>query len=44
VIEDGLTTREEIDQIVRELYDFAADPTTLAGMPRIVQSWGRRPA
>jgi ubiquinone/menaquinone biosynthesis C-methylase UbiE len=44
VIEDGLATPEEIDRIVRELYDFAADPTTLAGTPRIVQSWGRRPA
>jgi len=43
VIEDGLATREEIDRIVHELYEFAADPSTLAGTPRIVQSWGRRP-
>jgi SAM-dependent methyltransferase len=43
VMEDGLATRDEIDRIVRELYDFAADPTTVAGTPRIVQAWARRP-
>jgi SAM-dependent methyltransferase len=42
VLEDGLATREEIDRVVRELYRFAADPNTVAGMPRVVQSWGRR--
>ena len=43
VLADGLATREEIDGVVRELYQFAADPNTVAGMPRVVQSWGRRP-
>jgi hypothetical protein len=43
VLEDGLATREEIDRIVRELYDQAADPSTVAGTPRVVQAWGRRP-
>lgn len=43
VIADGLASREEIDEVVRQLYEFAADPTTLAGTPRIVQTWGRRP-
>ena len=42
VLEDGLATRDEIDGIVRELYEFAADPTTLSSLPRIVQAWGRR--
>jgi len=42
VLEDGLTTRDEIDGIIRELYEFAADPATLASLPRIVQAWGRR--
>jgi SAM-dependent methyltransferase len=41
VLEDGLATREEIDEIIKELYAFAADRTTLAGVPRIVQTWGR---
>ena len=43
VLTDGLATRDEIDGIVRELYAFAADPDTLAGVPRVVQAWGRRP-
>jgi SAM-dependent methyltransferase len=42
VLEDGLATRGEIEQVVRELYAFAADPNTVAGMPRVVQAWGRR--
>jgi SAM-dependent methyltransferase len=41
VLADRLATREEIDGIVRELYEFAADTSTLAGMPRVVQAWGR---
>ena len=44
VLADQLATREEIDEIVRELYDYAADPMTIAGTPRIVQAWGRKPA
>jgi SAM-dependent methyltransferase len=43
VLEDGLETRAEIDELVRKLYAFAADPTTLAGAPRVVQASGRRP-
>jgi len=43
VLDDGLATRDEIDGIVRELYEFAADPATVAGMPRVVQAWGTKP-
>jgi predicted O-methyltransferase YrrM len=43
VLDDGLATGEEIDDLTRALYAFAADPDTVAGMPRIVQCWGRRP-
>lgn len=43
VLEEGLATREEIEEVVRELYAFAADPNTVAGVPRVVQAWGRRP-
>jgi hypothetical protein len=42
VLDDGLASQQEIDELVRELYDFAADPSTVAGMPRVVQAWGRR--
>ncbi len=44
VLQEQLATREEIDQIVRELYDYAANPMTIAGTPRIVQAWGRKPS
>jgi SAM-dependent methyltransferase len=43
VLADGLASREEVDAIVSELYAFAADPNTVASMPRVVQAWGRRP-
>jgi hypothetical protein len=42
VLEDKLASREEIDSIVRELYDYAANPATIAGTARVVQSWGRK--
>ena len=42
VVRDGLASGTEIDSVVQELYRFAADPGTLAGLPRIVQTWGRR--
>ncbi|HZN12593.1 MAG TPA: methyltransferase domain-containing protein [Blastocatellia bacterium] len=41
-LSDGLASREEIDAVVRELYEFADNPQTLASLPRIVQAWGRR--
>ena len=43
VLAEGLASEEEIDQLVRELYEFAADESTLASVPRIFQTWGRRP-
>jgi hypothetical protein len=43
VLQDGLATREEIGCIVQEMYEFAEDPNTLAGTPRVVQAWGRLP-
>ena len=43
VIQEGLVTREELSDLVRELYDYADNPETLAGTPRVVQTWARRP-
>ena len=43
VLEDNLATRQELDELIRELYEFAAHPRTVAGTPRIVQTWGRKP-
>jgi hypothetical protein len=42
VLEEGLASQEEIDELILALHEFAADPETLAGTPRIVQAWGRR--
>jgi SAM-dependent methyltransferase len=44
VLQDGLASREEIDALMQELYRFAKNPRTVAGLPRIIQAWGRRPA
>ena len=44
VLKDGLASQQEIDEVAQALYAFAADPTTVAGTPRIVQAWGRRAA
>lgn len=44
VIEDGLASRQEIEALVQDLYLFAGNPRTVAGLPRIVQAWGRKPA
>jgi SAM-dependent methyltransferase len=43
VVSDGLATREEVEAIVEALTAFAADPRTVAAIPRVVQAWGRRP-
>jgi SAM-dependent methyltransferase len=43
VVADGLATRDEVDALVTALEAYADDETTLAGLPRIVQAWGRRP-
>jgi SAM-dependent methyltransferase len=44
VVEEGFATRDETRAVAQELYEFAADHNTVAGVPRIVQAWGRRPA
>jgi SAM-dependent methyltransferase len=44
VLRDGLASREEVDAVIRELHEFAEDPRTVAGLPRVVQAWGRRPS
>lgn len=42
VLKHQLATDEEIDRILAEMGAFAADPTSLVAMPRMVQAWGRR--
>ena len=42
VVDMGLATRTEIETLVQQLYDVAADPWTLAGIPRVFQVSARR--
>ena len=42
IVAEGLATQDEIDGIIEELNNFAANPNTLMSLPRIVQVWGRR--
>jgi 2-polyprenyl-3-methyl-5-hydroxy-6-metoxy-1,4-benzoquinol methylase len=44
VLQDGIASREEIDSLIDELYEFAENPRTVVGLPRVVRAWGRRPA
>ena len=41
VLADGLATRDELGETLRELEDFARDPHTVLGGPRVFQAWGR---
>lgn len=43
-VTERLATRKEIEALVAELYRLASDETTLLAFPRIVQTWGYRPA
>ena len=36
-IAEGLTTTEEVNELVKALYDYAQDPATLGGVPRIMR-------
>lgn len=44
ILRDGLALRQEIDTWVQELNRFAENPRTVAGVPRVIQAWGHRPA
>jgi SAM-dependent methyltransferase len=41
LVRHGLASSEEIDEILLSMRRFAADPSTLVSLPRIVQVWGR---
>jgi SAM-dependent methyltransferase len=43
VLAEGLAGRDELQEIVDGLYAMARDGRTMAGMPRVVQVWARRP-
>jgi predicted O-methyltransferase YrrM len=41
VLEDQLATEEELQGTIEELYEFARNPDTVMGGPRVFQVWGR---
>lgn len=43
VLEEGLASKEEVDRIIDDLYQFSRDPKTVASSPRVVQVWGYQP-
>ncbi|MGE3801477.1 MAG: methyltransferase domain-containing protein [Candidatus Kapaibacterium sp.] len=42
-IDAGITTREEVDDLLEEISRFEADPTSIISTAQIIQVWGRRP-
>jgi hypothetical protein len=44
VLAADLTSQEDLQAAVRELYALAEDRTTVMSLPRVVQAWGSRPA
>src|SRR5262249_22373079 len=42
VIEQGLATPPEVVALLGELEALAADDSTVVGLPRIIQCWGRK--
>ena len=43
LVAQKLATAEEVERLSAELTAMAADPTTMLGLPRVIQTWGRRP-
>ena len=41
---EGILSEDEMQKIVSEIYDFARNPETLIGGPRIFQAWGSVPS
>ncbi len=41
-VEEGVASREEVDRLIVELYEYANAPGTIGCMPRVFQVWGRR--
>jgi SAM-dependent methyltransferase len=42
VVAEGLDSRDELDRLIDQLWDFAGADDTVVSMPRVVQTWARR--
>jgi hypothetical protein len=40
--DEGVTTADEVADITAAVHRYAADPTTLLSLPRVVQAWGTK--
>jgi hypothetical protein len=40
VLDAGLASRADVDQVIVQLYELARDPRTVMSIPRVVQAWG----
>jgi hypothetical protein len=43
VIDEGVASAGEVEQVLAELYANYEDPRSVMSFPRIVQAWGRVP-
>lgn len=43
LVADGLASKDEVDSLTNELYEYARTPGTIGTTPRIVEAWGRKP-
>jgi SAM-dependent methyltransferase len=42
ILEEGVASPADLEQIDAQLRDFCDDPTTVMSVPRVVQAWGRK--
>jgi hypothetical protein len=42
IVHEGIATAEEVEVALASLADFAEDPASLCGSPRVFQAWSRR--
>jgi len=40
VLTEELATREEIEQVIAELYEFTRNPGSVVSGPRVIEVWG----
>ena len=43
IVAEGLASKDEVDSLTNELYEYAHAPGTLGTTPRIAEAWGAKP-
>jgi ubiquinone/menaquinone biosynthesis C-methylase UbiE len=44
IVAEGIASPQEVQEAIARLEEYAADPTTMIGSPRMFQVWARRPS